>query len=204
MYVVSILNTTTLSSDSIGFPGPGSPPIAVKANQATPSFLGSLIVILPSNFKGGQLLLRQSERECSYDFKSSHMHSNDRVTVSWVAFLKGVEQHVRPVSEGYRIVLTYVSSISSASKLYRRTRYIESLQIIGASKIVEHWIFESVRNDQSGSVRPRFPAKWRLFCIQADQQLSRNDEIRLLKDHPSRNRLGHIQYLCSAWYERGD
>jgi predicted 2-oxoglutarate/Fe(II)-dependent dioxygenase YbiX len=72
---------------------------------------GSLVVILPTDFKGGELILRHDEKEFKYDHSTETSSLNcdeDSAVVSWIAFFSDVEHEVLPVTEGYRVTLTYV------------------------------------------------------------------------------------------------
>lgn len=75
---------------------------------------GSIVVVLPTAFKGGELALRHEGKEFKYDYASmiDNMGSDgDAGTVGWVAFYSDIEHEVLPVTEGYRVTLTYVCLI---------------------------------------------------------------------------------------------
>ncbi|KAF4567365.1 hypothetical protein EYR40_006364 [Pleurotus pulmonarius] len=80
-----------------------------KAHKDTPrgeNMFGSLVLVLPSPHKGGELVLRQNSNEWKYD--SSTLTSQDGTpTISYVAFYGDIEHEVLPVESGYRITLTY-------------------------------------------------------------------------------------------------
>ena len=77
---------------------------------------GSLVVCLPTQFTGGELIVRHNQLEIKYDWSSTA--STTSSTLHWAAFFNDVEQEVLPVSEGYRITLTYnLSYHSKASDL---------------------------------------------------------------------------------------
>lgn len=61
---------------------------------------GSLVVCLPSDFQGGQLITRCRESELRFDWSSS-------VTTYWAAFSSDVEYEVLPIATGYLLTLTY-------------------------------------------------------------------------------------------------
>ena len=66
---------------------------------------GSLVVCLPSQFSGGNLLTRHNGQEVTYDWSSSA--DNPPKDIRWAAFYSDVEHEVLQVTEGYRVTLTY-------------------------------------------------------------------------------------------------
>lgn len=71
---------------------------------------GSIVIVLPTEFKGGELALCHEEKEFLYDYTAMGRegYTEDVGTVGWVAFYSDIEHEVLPVTEGYRITLTYV------------------------------------------------------------------------------------------------
>lgn len=61
---------------------------------------GSLVVCLPSQFTGGELVTRHQGRQVVFEWSSS-------ATTQWAAFYSDVEHEVLPVTSGQRITLTY-------------------------------------------------------------------------------------------------
>ena len=79
-----------------------------KAHVDTPrsdKMFGSLVVCLPTQFTGGELIVRHSKQEIKYDWSSTA--SDTPSTLHWAAFFSDVEHEVLPVIEGYRVTLTY-------------------------------------------------------------------------------------------------
>lgn len=64
--------------------------------------IGSLVVSLPSSFKGGNLVVRHAGKEVDFDWavKSGS-------TVQWAAFYSDCEHEIMTVTEGERVTLTY-------------------------------------------------------------------------------------------------
>ena len=79
-----------------------------KAHVDTPrggNMFGSLVVCLPSQFTGGSLVTRQLGQEVIYDWSSP---TSDPVqNIQWAAFFSDVEHEILPVTNGYRVTLTY-------------------------------------------------------------------------------------------------
>ena len=61
--------------------------------------VGTLVVTLPSTFKGGTLVVEHQGESASY--------RGSKKQLSFVAFYADCRHELRPVKEGYRIVLTY-------------------------------------------------------------------------------------------------
>lgn len=79
-----------------------------KAHVDTPrsdQMFGSLVVCLPTEFSGGELVTRLHGREVKFDWSSSP--DCPKKTVSWAMFFSDVEHEVLPVTQGHRITLTY-------------------------------------------------------------------------------------------------
>ena len=79
-----------------------------KTHVDTPrseQMFGSLVVCLPTQFSGGELVIRHHGRTVNFDWSSPP--DNPRKTASWAVFFSDVEHEVLPVTEGHRITLTY-------------------------------------------------------------------------------------------------
>ena len=79
-----------------------------KAHVDTPrseQMFGSLVVCLPTQFSGGELVIRHHGRTVKFDWSSPL--DNPSKTTSWAVFFSDVEHEVLPVTDGHRITLTY-------------------------------------------------------------------------------------------------
>lgn len=61
--------------------------------------IGTLVVTLPSAAKGGVLVVEHGGRTATY--------RSSKELLSFVTFYADCRHHVRPVTSGYRVVLTY-------------------------------------------------------------------------------------------------
>ncbi len=67
---------------------------------------GSLVVLLPFEHEGGNLLLRHRRRE--YDFNGPALLKDaPPASVAYIAFFSDVEHEVAQVTSGYRVTVTY-------------------------------------------------------------------------------------------------
>ncbi|TMQ12469.1 MAG: 2OG-Fe(II) oxygenase [Deltaproteobacteria bacterium] len=79
--------------------GPGQFFAPHQDSEKADGMIGTLVVALPSVFKGGALVIEH------HDEKVSYRGSPERL--SFVAFYADCHHEVRPVTHGYRVVLTY-------------------------------------------------------------------------------------------------
>ena len=87
------------------YSGPGG---HFKSHVDTPrssEMFGSLVVCLPTQFTGGELVTRHKGQEIRFDWSSTPQSPKKKV--SWAAFFSDVEHEVLPVTDGHRITLTY-------------------------------------------------------------------------------------------------
>jgi hypothetical protein len=79
-----------------------------KAHKDTPrgeQMFGSLVLVLPAEHKGGELVLRSKKDEFVFDAASI---LSDRLNhIAYVAFYSDVDHEVREVLEGHRVTITY-------------------------------------------------------------------------------------------------
>ena len=79
-----------------------------KAHVDTPrseEMFGSLVVCLPTQFSGGELVTNHRGHTVKFDWSSPP--DIPRRTASWAVFFSDVEHEVLPVTQGHRITLTY-------------------------------------------------------------------------------------------------
>ena len=85
--------------------GPGSMVKAHKSTQPEGNRLGTLVVVLPSHFEGGEFILRDSGEEMTFNWSTSGRkdHPHD---LQWV-FFTDIEQEILPVKTGHRLTVSY-------------------------------------------------------------------------------------------------
>ncbi|KAL4947100.1 hypothetical protein BDW69DRAFT_199901 [Aspergillus filifer] len=72
--------------------------------------IGSLVVCLPSKFKGGKFKVQHAGQHSGFDWSSK-----SDSTIQWVAFYSDCEHEIETVTEGERITLTYNLYITEPS-----------------------------------------------------------------------------------------
>ena len=68
-------------------------------SEKSDEMVGTLVVMLPSSFKGGAFVVEHRGEQVTY--------RGSKKLLSFVAFYADCQHEVRPVKEGYRVVLTY-------------------------------------------------------------------------------------------------
>ena len=64
--------------------------------------IGSLVVCLPPQFKGGDLVLNHEGKEVVFDWDQQSASA-----IQWAAFYSDCEHEIKTITEGERITLTY-------------------------------------------------------------------------------------------------
>ncbi|KAJ5778632.1 hypothetical protein N7520_001878 [Penicillium odoratum] len=73
--------------------------------------IGSLVVCLPSPFKGGNLIIRHGGKEMDFDWERRSAN-----TIQWAAFYSDCEHEIKTFTHGDRITLTYNLFINDIRK----------------------------------------------------------------------------------------
>ncbi len=74
--------------------------------------VATLVVVLPSEFEGGELVVRHEGREEVVDFNGT----DDRFKIQFAAFYADCEHEVKPLRSGHRICLIYNLTLAKAKK----------------------------------------------------------------------------------------
>ena len=94
--------------------------------------VATLVVVLPSTFEGGELLIRHEGQEQTIDFASLQ---NSSYNTHFVAFYADCEHEVRPLLKGYRLCLVYNLALQkqkgqSAISAPRSLEHIETVAAV--------------------------------------------------------------------------
>lgn len=113
-----------------------------KAHVDTPrseKMFGSLVVCLPTHFTGGELIVRHHKQETKYNWSTTASDKSN--TLHWAAFFSDIEHEVLPVSEGYRVTLTYnlsYHSKTSDSTDVKKYDFYKALQTALSNPVFMH------------------------------------------------------------------
>jgi hypothetical protein len=81
---------------------PGRFFVAHRDTEKAPGMFATMVLVLPSIHRGGELLVRHLGREMVFD-----LSSEDPSEIGFAAFYADCVHEVRPVSAGYRLTLTF-------------------------------------------------------------------------------------------------
>ena len=73
-----------------------------RDTEKTPGMFATLVIVLPSAHRGGELVVRHLGREVTLD-----LHPEDPSEIGFAAFYADCVHEVRPVTTGYRVILVY-------------------------------------------------------------------------------------------------
>ncbi|MEO6785173.1 MAG: 2OG-Fe(II) oxygenase, partial [Chthoniobacteraceae bacterium] len=76
--------------------------LAHRDTEKVGGMFGTLVVVLPSAHRGGELVIRHAGREVTVDVSSAEVSE-----VSFAAFYADCEHEVRPITAGHRVCLVY-------------------------------------------------------------------------------------------------
>ncbi len=76
--------------------------LAHRDTEKSDGMFGTLLVVLPSAHRGGELIIRHGGREVSLDMSSSEFSE-----LAFAAFYSDCDHEVRPITQGNRVCLVY-------------------------------------------------------------------------------------------------
>jgi hypothetical protein len=91
---------------------PGSFFLPHRDGEKVPRMVATLVVVLPSSFEGGELVVRHDGQEETVRFRSKH----DPFRVHYAAFYADCEHEVRPLCAGHRLCLVYNLTLKKGKK----------------------------------------------------------------------------------------
>jgi hypothetical protein len=100
--------------------------------------VATLVIVLPSAYKGGELVIRHEGHEQSMDFASA---GDTRFRTCFAAFYADCEHEVRPLRNGYRLCLIYNLTLARAKKPIPAPRRQEHVEAVAA--VLRDWQTET-------------------------------------------------------------
>ncbi len=94
--------------------------------------VATLIIILPSLYEGGELVVRHEGQEQTID-----LSGDSRFHAQFVAFYADCEHEVRPLRSGYRLCLVYNLTLAKSKKALGAPRSLE--HITNVESILRDW-----------------------------------------------------------------
>ena len=103
-----------------------------RDTEKVPGMFATLVIVLPSLYSGGELLIRHQEREVCLD-----LGSHDAAEVAFAAFYADCWHEVRPITGGCRLALIYNLIRPGRGKLPRPPAYDSEVGRIAG--LLEGW-----------------------------------------------------------------
>jgi hypothetical protein len=100
---------------------PGSFFLPHKDGEKLPRMVATLVLVLPSSFRGGELIVRHEGEEQTVDFGGG----DKPFRIHFAAFYADCEHEVRPLQDGYRLCLIYNLTLAKAKKTITAPRTAE-------------------------------------------------------------------------------
>jgi len=115
-----------------------------RDTEKAPGMFATLVIVLPSDFAGGELIIRHKSREVRLD-----LHRDDPAEIGFAAFYADCVHEVQPVTEGNRLTLVYNLLRPGRGKLPEPPGYDrEQARLIS---LLQHW---SKAKDQEAEETP--------------------------------------------------
>jgi len=96
--------------------------------------VATLVVVLPSAFEGGELIIRHEGREEIIDFSKLE---NSNFLTHYAAFYADCEHEVKPLNNGYRLCLVYNLTLEKSQKSIYAPHILQHIQDI--TSILHQW-----------------------------------------------------------------
>jgi predicted 2-oxoglutarate/Fe(II)-dependent dioxygenase YbiX len=106
-----------------------------RDTEKTPGMFATLVIVLPSDYSGGTLLVRHRDREVCLDLRSP-----DPSEVAFAAFYSDCVHEMRPVTSGHRLTLVYnmVRARKAKEKAPKPPSYERELAEVTA--LLQRWV----------------------------------------------------------------
>jgi hypothetical protein len=112
---------------------PGSFFLPHKDGEKLDRMVATLVVVLPSAFEGGELVVRHEGEEQVVDFGGR----DSQFRIHFAAFYADCEHEIRPLREGYRLCLVYNLTLAKSKKAIGAPRHSEHIGTV--SEILRQW-----------------------------------------------------------------
>jgi hypothetical protein len=108
---------------------PGSFFLPHRDGEKLDRMVATLVVVLPSSFEGGELVVRHEGQERTIDFRDE----DNPFQIHFAAFYADCEHEVRPLRKGYRLCLVYNLTLTKSKKTISAPRTSEAVEEIAQS-----------------------------------------------------------------------
>ena len=104
---------------------PGSFFLPHRDGEKLDRMVATLVVVLPSSYEGGELIVRHDGQERTIDFGGP---SGDPFHIHYAAFYADCEHEVRPLEKGHRLCLVYNLTLAKSKKSLSAPRDSEHIE----------------------------------------------------------------------------
>lgn len=96
--------------------------------------VGTLVIVLPSTYEGGELVVRHDGQERTIDFRGADLNP---FHIHYAAFYADCEHEIRPLRKGYRLCLVYNLTLAKSKKAIPAPR--ESEHVERFTRLLREW-----------------------------------------------------------------
>ena len=112
---------------------PGSFFLPHRDGEKLDRMVATLVVVLPSSFQGGELVIRHEGEERIIDFGGG----DSPFRIHYAAFYADCEHEVRPLHDGHRLCLVYNLTLARSKKRITAPRSAEQIERL--RQVLEEW-----------------------------------------------------------------
>jgi hypothetical protein len=105
---------------------PGSFFLPHRDGEKLDRMVATLVLVLPSSYQGGELVVRHEGQEQTIDFTGQ----DSPFAIHYAAFYADCEHEIRPLRKGYRLCLVYNLTLAKSKKAIRAPRTSEAVEEI--------------------------------------------------------------------------
>lgn len=113
---------------------PGSFFLPHRDGEKLARMVATLVIVLPSSFAGGELVVRHDDQERIIDFCGG---DSDQFRTHFAAFYADCEHEIRPLREGHRLCLVYNLTLKKAKQAIGAPRNSEAIAAI--AQVLRDW-----------------------------------------------------------------
>ncbi|WP_435008713.1 2OG-Fe(II) oxygenase [Tundrisphaera lichenicola] len=113
---------------------PGSFFLPHRDGEKLDRMVATLVIVLPSTYEGGELVVRHDGQERVIDFQGG---ADPRFHTHYAAFYADCEHEVRPLAKGYRPCLIYNLTLSKSKKPISAPRESKHIEKVG--RLLREW-----------------------------------------------------------------
>src|SRR5262249_68509 len=179
---------------------PGSFFLPHRDGEKLDRMVATLVIVLPSSYQGGELVVRHDGQEQTIDFS----RDKNLFRIHYAAFYADCEHEIRPLREGYRLCLVYNLTLTKGKKglsAPRRGEYVEQV-----AEVLRDWVKKDTPRKLAVLLEHQYTQEG--LTWDALKGVDRAEAQVLLQAAQQTNCRAHLALLTfqesgSAWYTGG-